>query len=93
MANTSKKAKDYVHEMSEVDRHAFNGRRHSFLSLIFAGVNEDSVLSGLQQNLCNKRISGVNIATGSEEYLAEVAMSIAGFMNTCHETRETGRHV
>ncbi|MFA6405100.1 MAG: hypothetical protein WCW03_03845 [Candidatus Paceibacterota bacterium] len=84
MANERKTAKDFVHETSNIDRHAFDGRRHSFISMIFAAVNDDATLSGLQQNVCSKRINEVDIVNSSEGELTEVALNIATFINTCH---------
>ncbi|MFA6535883.1 MAG: hypothetical protein WC250_01260 [Candidatus Paceibacterota bacterium] len=82
-----KTAKTYLHEVSEIDRHADFGRRHSFVSLIFAGVNDDASLNELQQNLCDKRINEAYSKHASDEAtLTEAAMNIATFLNTCHAT-------
>ncbi len=81
-----KLAKDFIHEFSEIDRHADFGNRHSFMSLIFAGVNESASLNDLQRNLCKKRISEAwnEVRDKSEGDKAKEAMNIACFINTCH---------
>ncbi len=82
----NKPAKDFVHEFSEIGRHDDFGNRFSFMSLIFAGVNDSASLNELQQNFCAKRMSEAwqEVREKSEGDKARAAMDIATYINSCH---------
>jgi len=76
-------AKKFLSEVSDKARHMDGGLRHSFISLIVSGVNDDATLNESQQHLTEKRVNGAYNSSATED-TTKMAMEIATYINTCH---------
>lgn len=79
-------AKEFLASLSKTNRYSADGRSHSFICLIFDGINDETEINVDQQRIVSRRVNEAyqSLRETDDSMTCKIAMEIAMYINTCH---------